>query len=126
MAVSEWDKRRKRSMEALLSDVMDEGGISVMQMSRLRDSAGWDKLGVNVVADIAKLLDQHGMGTLPVDAPLPLSQGSHVRVYSKGSRIGAIVDAVMNPSGQGDKVLREAGVNDAEDVLARVRMLVGE
>lgn len=121
---STWDKQRKQAMQNLFQEVEDEGGITVVAMWQLRDAAGWDKLGVNVVADIAALLDQHGMGTLPTHETLPLSRNSSVRVYSKGSRVGDLVEAVARPSGQGDRVLRAAGTNDADDVLDRIRTLV--
>lgn len=120
------DEKRKRNMTELRQAVEAEGNISVVPMWRLRDAAMWDKLGRNVVADIANLLDQNGMGTLPHGEPLPLSQNASVRVYVQRSRVGDLVSAVINPSGRGDAVLREAGMNDAGDVLDRIRTLVCE
>ncbi len=122
------EKQRRQGMpgmHALCQDVEEHGAIAVLPMWRLWDTAGWKERGVNVTAsDIANLLDQHGMGTLPRDVGPPPSQGISVRVYSKGSRVGEPVEAVTRPSRRGDHVLREAGANDAGDVFDRIRSLV--
>jgi hypothetical protein len=79
---------------------------------------------VNVVKSLSNMLDEAGLGTLPVGEPLPLDQNGMARVYRTRSNIGAIVDAVVRPSGKGDETLRSLGAGDAEDVLARVREIV--
>lgn len=126
MAESAWDKTRRTNMVNLLADVEAAGGITVMPMWQVRDAACWDKLGTRVITDIANLLSHHGMASLPAGQPLPLSQDQHVRIYSQRSRVGALADAILEPSGKGDQILREAGTNDAGDVLDRVRALVCE
>src|SRR5262245_55581606 len=103
-----WERARKKNMQELRGEVEEEGNIKVVPMWQLRDAAGWDKLGRHVVSDIAALLHEHGMGTLPAGESLPLAQSSSVRVYVQRSRVGELVEAVTNPSGRGDAVLREA------------------
>ncbi len=121
---STWDASRKKGMVALLAELDADGGLKVLPMWQLRDAAGWDKLGARVVVDIANLLAQYGMATLPAGAQLPVSQHDSVRVYSQRSRIGSLIEAVLQPSGKGDQVLREAATNDAGDVLDRIRTIV--
>lgn len=119
-----WDSKRRKSMETLLAEIDADGGLKVLPMWQLRDAAGWDKLGARVVVDIANLLGQYGMATLPASEQLPLTQTESVRVYSQRSRVGNLIEAVLQPSGKGDQVLREASTSDAGDVLDRIRTLV--
>jgi hypothetical protein len=119
-----WDSKRKKNMEALLGELEADGGLKVLPMLRLRDAAGWDKLGARVVVDISNLLGQYGMATLPAGEQLPVSQTENVRVYSQRSKLGSIIEAVLQPSGKGDQILREAATSDAGDVLDRIRTLV--
>ncbi len=119
MSDDAWDELR--------AEIDSEGGIKVIPAWRLRDAAGWAKLGVNVIVDIANQLRDHDLGTLPVGRPLPTNQYADVRVYSKNSRVGQVVDAVISPSAKGDQLLREVGLDDSNDAIAvldRVRQLV--
>lgn len=120
--MSEWDEERQAAMEVLRDEVAANDGILKVNMARLRDDSRWGKLGVRVVVDIAKLLDENGLGTLPPE--LPLNQWDEVRVYVSASPIGQLVKAVQEPSDRGDSTLREAGTNDSAAVLERVRALV--
>jgi len=104
--------------------IQAEGGIAHIQMVQLRDAAGWGKLGVNVVVDIANKLRDQGIGTLPAVRQLPLSQYEQVRVHLKNSRVGEVIAAVTKPSISGDKLLRDIGDDDAAEVLDRVREMV--
>lgn len=102
----------------------DVGGIDEVPMWQLRDIAGWGKLGVNVVINIANQLRDHGLDTLPHGAPLPLDQNRTVRVYVQQSRVGRTIKAVLEPSAEGDLLLREIGTDDAGDVLQQVRRIL--
>ncbi|HEY1572364.1 MAG TPA: hypothetical protein VGG05_13550 [Pseudonocardiaceae bacterium] len=113
---AEWDQLR--------DEIEAAGGIKTFEMARLRDVAGWAKLGVNVVVDIANHLRDNDMDTLPQKKQLPLSQWEEVRVYSTRSRVGKVIGAVLKPSSQGDRLLAEIGNEDAGDVLEKVRRLV--
>jgi len=114
--------------EELRREIDAEGGIKVIEAWRLRDLAGWAKLGVNVIVDIANQLRDHDFDTLPVGKALPTNQYEDVRIYTKGSRLGKVVEAIMSPTAKGDQLLREIcssdDANDAIAVLDRVRQLV--
>jgi nitroreductase len=118
------DKKTRANFRALEEQVADAGGIAVLEMWQLRDAAGYAKLGVNVVKTLAVMLDEVGLGTLPVGATLPLEQYSKVRVYQQKSAVGSVVDAVMHPSGRGDDVLRRLTSDDADEILQRIREMV--
>ena len=102
-----------------------QGGIATVPMWQLRDGAGWDRLGVNVVKDIARKIERAGIATLPATDVLPYSRDEVVRVYLVNSRVGRVIEAVLEPSKAGDKLLREIGSDDASEVLDAVRELVG-
>lgn len=118
------DKKTRERFLEIEQVVADAGGIAVLEMWQLREAAGYAKLGVNVVKTLAKMLDEAGLGTLPVGAALPLDQMSQVRVYKQHSPVGGVVDAVTRPSGKGDDVLRRLTADDADEVLERIRELV--
>lgn len=114
----------KRPLAKLREDIEAKGGIAVIPMWTLRDHAGWDRLGVNVVKDIASKMRRSGLATLPAMDVLPYTQNASVRVYVTEGRVGEVISAVLTPSTQGDKLLREIGGDDASDVLKAVRELV--
>ncbi len=116
----------KESMEQLHRSIESEGGLSLVPMWKLRDAIGKDKLGIQVVAGIAKMLDEHGMGTLPFGETLPIRQDVSIRVYAQRSGVGELVEAVIHPSGRGPRTLRDRGNDDAKTMLARVRSLVAD
>jgi len=118
------DKKQRAAFDKINQRVAEAGGIAVIPMWELRDAGGWAKLGVNVVVILANLLDEAGLGTLPVGQQLPLDQAGAVRVYQQKSSIGAVVEAVIKPSGKGDETLRRLTSDDAADVLDQVRSLV--
>ena len=114
----------KRPMAKLREEIEGKGGIARLRMSKIRDAAGWDRLGVNVVKDIASKMRRGGLATLPAMDALPYTQYAMVRVYVTEGRVGEVISAVLEPSDDGDKLLREIGGDDASDVLKAVRELV--
>lgn len=110
-------------MEKLKAECLAEGGIKVLSMWRLRDAAGWSKLGSNVIIDIANLMEAHGLRRLPAGS-LPTDQYMTVRLYVEDSSVGRLIDAVLHPSKSGDDKLRQAGNNDAVEILDHIRDLV--
>lgn len=117
-------KAPSRPLARLREEIEAKGGIAVIPMWKLRDHAGWDRLGVNVVKDIAAKMRRGGLATLPAMEVLPYSQGVMVRVYVTEGRLGEVIAAVLAPSAGGDKLLREIGSDDAAEVLEAVRDLV--
>jgi len=118
------DKVVRRPLARLREQIEAEGGIATVSMEELRDHAGWERLGVNVVRDIASKMRRGGLATLPSMETLPISRQAEIRVYVTDSRVGDIIAAVIEPNAKGDKLLREIGGDDASDVLKAVRELV--
>lgn len=124
---SDRERRRREAMAEIVKELEAEGGIGSFHMWRLRDAAGYGKLGSNVVVDIANLLSSSGVGHLPAHQALPRDQYDTVRLYLKNHTVGAIVEAVIAPSGQGDTLLRELAdtdVADASEILDQIRAIV--
>jgi hypothetical protein len=118
------DRKTRAKFDEIVQEVADAGDVLVMEMWRLRDAGGWSKLGVNVVKALGNLLDEVGLGTLPVGAPMPLDQYGQVRIYRQRSAVGSLVEAVTAPSGKGDETLRRLTSDDADEVLDKIRELV--
>lgn len=114
---------RREAMEKIKQDCLNDGGIKVFLMWKLRDAAGWSKLGSNVIIDIANLLEAHGLRQLPARS-LPTYQDASVRLYVEGSPVGRLIESVLNPSNAGDEKLRQAANNDAVEILDHIRDLV--
>lgn len=110
------------SYEELANFVESNGNLFPCKMERLREIHGAGRLGVNVVAGIQGKLAQHGLGHIPVE--LPTYQHEYVRIYKRGTPVGTIVEAVLEPTETGDERLREAAGADAAERLQRIRELV--
>jgi hypothetical protein len=107
----------------LRAELEDSGGLIAVPMERLRDElAGTKKLGVHVKLQITNKLDGMGIGYFPLE--LPDYQDQQVRLYSRGSPIAEIIEAVLHPSDEGDKCLREASTGEAQELLRQIRALV--
>jgi hypothetical protein len=65
-----------------------------------------------------------GLATLPAMDVLPYTQDAMVRVYVTEGRLGEVISTVLEPSNNGDKLLREIGGDDASDMLKAVRELL--
>lgn len=111
------------TIEDIAAATKDAGGMLVVPMSRLRDAANYGKLGKLVVQNIATRLDREGIGHLPV-GELPREQNAQVRVYLRTSRVGELIEAVLNPSRRGDQRLLDAAGSDAAEILEQIRALV--
>ena len=114
------------SLKDIRAEVDEAGGVTTVPMGRLRDAVGMKKLGVHVIADIAKKLRGEGLGHYP--DPLPLYQEQFVRVFVLGSEVDDLLTAVLDVSPDRDERLRQAAggaaAADAETILAQVRDLV--
>ena len=115
---------QREPMEKIKAEIEAAGCIKRYEMWRLRDAAGWGKLGSRVVVDIANELEANGIGYLPANQTLPTDQNRVVSLYIKSSPLGRLVQAVLEPSKNGDERLREAGSSDAAQVVERIRSLV--
>jgi hypothetical protein len=113
---------REYNLRLLKEEIEANGGILAVDMRRLRNDCGWDKLGPNVVNLVSNYLQDVGIGHLPEE--LPRYQDRVIRVYLKSSVVGQIIGAVRGPSDAGDRLLRRVGASDAELVLEQIRSLI--
>ena len=110
------------NFKELADEVGQAGGILVCTMERLREAYEAGRLGVHVRSGISDKLEENGLGHLP--AELPADQHEEVRLYAKGKVAGKIIEAVLRPSRDGDRLLLEVASTDARETLQRVRELV--
>lgn len=108
--------------EQLAEAAIAEGGLLSVDMVKLRDLHGAGKLGVHVVQNISDKLGSVGLGHEP--AELPQQQWERVRVYTRGSSVGRIIEAARTVDDKSDAILREVGSDDASETLKRIRELV--
>lgn len=112
---------------AIKERVEKGGNVATFNMLELRDAHGAGKLGVKVRAEISDLLAGIGLGHIP--AELPNYQHEQVRLYKKGTPVGQLIDCVLVPGEQNDKLLAEkfssAGPDHA-DMIRRIREIVSE
>ncbi|MFD0772544.1 hypothetical protein ACFQZ2_01250 [Streptomonospora algeriensis] len=99
-------------------------GFGHAAMADLRDLTGHKRLGDHVRTSISSSLQEVGIGHLPSE--LPNNQSEEVRLYTRGSRIGKIVAAVLHPTYEGDTLLQDlvADSSDAEGKLKRIRSIL--
>lgn len=110
--------------DALRKQVEADGGLYTTTMEELREIHGAGRLGKHVRDAISSSLSSNGMGHFPEE--LPSYQGEPVRVYRLGSTIADTVAAVLNPTEQGDLILRQTGGSPGQDILRQIRELVCE
>lgn len=110
------------SYEKLADRVESSGSLLACEMEVLRELHEAGRLGVNVVRGISNKLAQHGLAHIPPE--LPTSQHEMIRIYKRGTPLARIVEAVLQPSEQGDERLREAANEETAEKLQRVRELV--
>lgn len=106
----------------LANEVAEAGGLRAYRMDRLRDAYEAGRLGPHVVNGISAKLAQNGLGHLP--AELPQYQEGEVRLYVRGSMVGRIIDAVRQPTPDGDGLILDVACTDAREALQKVRELV--
>jgi len=111
-------------LNQLKSDVGENGHVMTVSMVNLRNGFGYGRLGVHVTSFISKRLASAGLGHAPT--PLPQDQWTAVLLYTLGSPIAALVEAVLRPSEAGEQALRRAGGGQDADTVARIRALVCE
>ena len=107
--------------------VEGNGGVLTVTMETLRDTHGAGKLGVHVRAEISRQLAQKGLGHIPQE--LPSSQHEQVRLYKRGTKVGELIETVLNPGEQNDSKLTEQfgdGGPDYGAIVAQIRELVAE
>ena len=96
--------------------------VLTVQMEVVRDAFGYDRLGVNVRAEISQKLSGLGLGHYPVE--LPDRQWVPVRLYKLGSSVADLIDAILNPSDEHDDELRRAVSGGDAEILKKVKAIL--
>lgn len=115
------------SWETIKNRVEENGNVASFSMIELRDAAGKEKLGVNVRAEIQKILAGLGLGHVPKE--LPTYQHESVRLYKRGTVMGDFLETVLTPGEPHDRKIREQlNASDARniEIIEAIRELVAE
>jgi hypothetical protein len=110
-----------KTYDQLIADV-DAQGMVTYPMSILRDIDGAGKLGVHVRKKISQELRARGIDHLPED--LPANQGDAVRVFKRGTPLYRVIQAVLDPSPDGDSVLRSIVNDDAREKIEQIERIL--
>ena len=110
------------SKEALRDAVTQNGNVITVRAGDLRDAFGYDRLGINVRAEISKGLKSLGIAHYP--AEMPDWQEVPVRLYRMGTPVADIIDAVVTPSKAHDDELTGLIGGNAAEILNKIRALV--
>ncbi|MCH8089343.1 MAG: hypothetical protein IH955_04955 [Chloroflexi bacterium] len=83
---------RYRNLDEVKEAVETSGDVLTVEMGQLRDAVGYEKLGIYVIREIEKGLEELGIGYDPEE--LPGYQEGEVRLYRRGTLAAAIIKAV--------------------------------
>lgn len=104
----------------IITALEDCGGVSRIRMWQLRVANGNDRLGVNVVADIARQLRRRNIGCIPT-----LTNQKHwdeVRIYLRRSSIGQLIEAIHSMTDEADETLQAAA--SCTETMDRIKELI--
>ena len=105
--------------------------IEVVTLQELRETLGYKKLGTRVLEELSLKLAGQGLGYFPkhiLDSnPTPRASDT-VRIYPKDSRVGKVIQSVLEPTDTGDTFLLELAEPDdaAADMLDAIRKVLGD
>jgi len=124
------DKNEFKTFEELKQHVEAAGGLLTVTMGALRDAQGASKLGKYVVEGIGDNLAKQGLKFYPDE--MPLLQYECVRVYTDGTAISKLFEAVqtlnywddMEANYAADLVIRDMVDGEAQEILRQVKQLV--
>ena len=123
-------KNEFRSFKQLKELVSDSGDVLTVTMEDLRDAQGAAKLGKYVVQGIRDSLSKQGLKCFPRE--LPLFQSECVRIYTDGTPISKLYDAMMDVENwdrmeenfEADSLIRETVNNEAHAVISQIKQMV--
>lgn len=96
--------------------------MGIYPMGILRDIEGAGKLGVHIRKRISQELRARGLDHLPAD--LPIYQEERVRLFKRGTRLHRVVQAVLDPSPDGDAILRSIENDEAREKIERIERIL--
>lgn len=104
--------------------------VLAVSLGELREALGHNRLGVRALEQIATSLAGEGLGYFPewvlTDQNQAPRYGDVVRVFRKGTGLGEVVTAVLEPTDRGDERLKEIADGDAVEILSMIRLLLAE
>ena len=110
-----------KSMKDVAEAAKENGDLMPVTLGDLRESLGYNRLGVRVLAEISQKLANAGLGYFPRavldDNEVPRFDHA-LRVFTKRSSLGELVQAVLDPTDSGDERLREAATSGASSAVA--------
>ena len=113
--------------EEVKSAVEDNGNVMTVNMGVLRDVHGAGRLSSYISAEIGQKLLGVGVAFIPRD--LPTYQHELVRLYNLGTDIGKLIEVIMTPGEQTDKILLSRPAEpkvDYAEIVRKIRDLVVE
>lgn len=115
-----------KPLESIVQRVDQQGGLTAVTLGDLRDLLDKGRLGRVVLEQIATQLTDCGLGYFP-QATLKdhdqLRAAEEIRVYRLETSLASLIEAVTQPSAEGDVVLRDS-TGDAAAVVEKIRKLV--
>ena len=119
-----------KNMSDIAGAVDENGDLLAVSLGDLREALGFKRLGVRVLSEIANELRGAGLGYFPTDIlednEVP-RYGDWVRVYTKRTQLGQLIESVIDPTDNGDERLRDASSGEggaAAVKLARIKAIV--
>lgn len=110
------------NLDKLKDTVEQKDGILSLEMWKLRDAYGAERLGVNVRSNISKELMSRGLDHYP--KPLPEYQEDSIRVFKQGTLVADLIKALEVPTLNGDKLLRKIADGGAQKTLDKISELL--
>lgn len=109
-------------IETLKEELEENEGVLTVQMSKVRDACGYERLRENVVLAISETLELTGIGHVP--KRLPMDQNAQVRIYLRKSIAGRVIDAALKPGSRNDDKLRELSAGGAQEKLDSIKEIL--
>lgn len=113
--------QKYKSMKDVAAATKENGHLMPVTLGDLREALGYNRLGVRVLGEIAQKLSSDGLGYFPSsvldDNEVPRFD-HEVRVFTKRSPLGELVQAVLDPTNKGDERLRESAASDASTAVS--------
>lgn len=111
-----------------LAEAATDNGIAVVTLGNLREMQDYGRLGVRVLGALSQALRSEGLGYYPPEVldnnPVP-RQTQELRVYRVGSPVAQLIEAVLEPSDEGDEFIMDAtGGAQAATIIDQIRNLV--
>lgn len=117
------------SIEDLGHAVDENGGLLAVTLGDLREILNYSRLGAKVLNEIAEALRKEKLGYFPretlLNNPTPRFT-AQVRIYRQISKLGELIEAVVDPDDAGDELLRNTATGRDSYIVNQLRILLAE